>query len=49
MQPGQVLEVILDYPPAAISVPRSVGLEGHQVLAVRQQGEGDWSVLIRKA
>lgn len=48
MQVGQVLEVYLDYPPAAVSVPRSVGLMGDEVLAVAQEDEQHWRVWIRK-
>lgn len=48
MELGQVLRVLLDYPPAASNVPRSAALYGDEVLAVRQIGPTEWEVLLRK-
>ncbi len=48
MEPGQVLRVIVDYPPATSNVPRSMESEGHKVLAVGAAGEGAWEILVRK-
>lgn len=48
MAVGEVLEVYLDYPPAAVSIPRSVALIGDELLQVQQE-EGDcWRLWIRK-
>lgn len=35
---GDVLEVILDYPPAEENVKRFVQIQGHEVLSVEQKG-----------
>ncbi|MBY6275446.1 MAG: sulfurtransferase TusA family protein [Symbiobacterium thermophilum] len=48
MQIGQVLLVRLDYEPATRNVPRSAELYGDEVLAVRQVGEREWEVWLRK-
>ncbi len=48
MRIGEILLVRLDYEPASRNVPRSAEMYGDEVLAVRQVGEGEWEVLIRK-
>lgn len=48
MAPGEVLEIIVDHQPAAVSVPRSMEREGQTVLGVEQVGEGQWRLLVRK-
>jgi len=48
METGQVLRVLLDYLPAVENVPRSLEMQGEEVLGVRQIGETDWEVLVRK-
>ena len=48
MRIGEVLLVRLDYEPASRNVPRSAALYGDEVLAVRQAGESEWEVLLRK-
>lgn len=48
MENGQVLRVIVDYLPAVSNVPKSVAIEGNQVLEVKQLNEKAWSILIRK-
>jgi tRNA 2-thiouridine synthesizing protein A len=45
---GQVLEIILDYPEASRSVPRSMQEQGHEVISVEKINETDWRLLIRK-
>ena len=49
MEPGQVLQVIVDHLPAVENVPRSVTNEGHEVLNVGQVNDTDWEIVIRKA
>ncbi|WP_448588356.1 sulfurtransferase TusA family protein [Thermocrinis sp.] len=49
MEVGQVLRVILDYPPSVENVPKSMREEGQEVLAVNRLEEGVWEILIRKA
>lgn len=47
METGQVLKVIVDYPPAACDVPRSLKNEGYEILNVSQLNETDWAILIQ--
>ncbi|HET7090331.1 MAG TPA: sulfurtransferase TusA family protein [Anaerolineae bacterium] len=48
MQPGQVLRVRLDYEPATRSVPRSVMIQGDELLSVAAALPGEWEILVRK-
>ncbi|GBD09550.1 hypothetical protein HRbin22_01806 [Candidatus Thermoflexus japonica] len=48
MEVGQVLRVLVDYEPATRNVPRSVTLQGDEVLKVEPIGEGAWAIWIRK-
>lgn len=48
IEPGQVLEVTVDHPPAAENVPRSLTHRGHDVLQVKQGGGEDWVIQVRK-
>ena len=48
MDKGQVLKVIIDYPPSAKNVPRSLEHEGHEILSLTQDGERLWTLLVRK-
>jgi len=45
---GQVLEVTLDYPEAADSIPTAMLNYGHSVLKVEKINPEDWIVLIKK-
>ena len=45
---GEVLEIVLDHPPAAENVPRSMEHEGQTVLAVEQTGEREWHLFVRR-
>ena len=49
MEPGQILELILDDGPPINNVPRAVTLEGHEVLVREQLADGAWTVVIRRA
>ena len=48
MQPGQVVRVVVDYEPATKNVPRSVSLQGDQVLRVEACGASQWAIFVRK-
>ncbi|MDH4322080.1 MAG: Mov34/MPN/PAD-1 family protein [Desulfobulbaceae bacterium] len=48
LQPGQILEVILDDGPPVTNVPASASREGHKVLAQNRLADGAWSVLLEK-
>ncbi len=47
LSPGQVLEVILDDGPPINNVPKSVVLEGHEILEKSRCEDGTWRILIR--
>ena len=48
MEPGQVLRVRIDYEPATRSVPRSVTIQGDQVLSITPTQPAEWEIWIRK-
>ena len=48
MTPGQVLRVLVDYEPATKNVPRSVTLQGDEVLGVEMCGASQWAITVRK-
>lgn len=48
MRPGQTLRVRVDYEPATRSVPRSVEIQGDEVLSVAAAGPGEWEIVVRK-
>lgn len=45
---GQVLEILLDYPEAAESVPKAMINYGHTVLKKEKINPSDWIIQIRK-
>lgn len=47
MQPGQILEVVVDDGEAIQNVPRSVKEEGHQIIKVEKL-DGAFKLLIKK-
>jgi tRNA 2-thiouridine synthesizing protein A len=49
MELGQVLRVVLNYPPSVENVPKSMREEGQEVLAINQLDSNTWEILIRKA
>lgn len=48
MEAGQLLELIVDFPTAAKNIPKSMEMEGHQVVHVREVDPKVWKILIRK-
>lgn len=47
MGSGEVLRVIVDYPPAACDVPKSLKSEGYEVLDVKKINGTDWAIIVR--
>lgn len=47
METGEVLRVIVDYPPSACDVPRSLTREGYEILDVSKINETDWAIVVR--
>lgn len=48
MEVGEVLEIILDYPEAARSIPKSMEDHGQKVIKVEKINDTDWVLLIKK-
>ena len=48
LQPGQILELILDDGPPINNVPGSIIKEGHKILDKQQLEDGSWQVWIKK-
>jgi len=47
MEDGQVLRIVVDYPPAACDVPQSLKREGYEILEVRKINNTDWTICVR--
>ena len=47
MEDGQVLRIVVDYPPAACDVPQSLKREGYEILEVRKVNDTDWTICVR--
>ena len=45
---GQIIEILLDYPEAADSIPKAMLNYGHSVLKVDKINEKEWIVQVRK-
>lgn len=45
---GQVVEILLDYPEAAESIPKAMVNYGNTVLGVEKINPKEWKILIRK-
>jgi TusA-related sulfurtransferase len=48
LEVGQVLEILLDYPEAAESIPKAMFNYGHSVLRVEKINSTDWIIQIKK-
>ncbi len=47
MKIGEVLRVIVDYPPAVCDVPKSLKNEGYEILEVSPVNGTDWAIIVR--
>jgi TusA-related sulfurtransferase len=47
MEIGDVLRVIVDYPPAVCDVPKSLKNEGYEILEVSPMNGTDWAILVK--
>jgi tRNA 2-thiouridine synthesizing protein A len=45
---GQVVEILLDYPVAVTSIPKSMVNYGNKVLNVEKISSTEWKILIKK-
>ncbi|ODS40362.1 MAG: hypothetical protein A7315_08875 [Candidatus Altiarchaeales archaeon WOR_SM1_79] len=48
INPGEVLEVVVDHLPAVENVPRSLENEGHEILEVSKISDEGWKIVVRK-
>jgi len=48
MNPGEVLEVLIDYPLSRERIPEGVKKAGHEVLAINELGTSEWKILIKR-
>ena len=48
VEPGQVLRVLVDFPPAVDNVSRSLQSEGNEIVDASQVNETDWAIIVRK-
>ncbi len=48
IEPGEVLKVIIDYPPAVNNVIASIEREGHHVTHYTRASDSDWYVWVKK-
>jgi TusA-related sulfurtransferase len=49
MAAGEVLSIAVDNSESASNVPRSLALEGHEVLAVDRADGRSWRIVVRKS
>lgn len=47
MRPGEVLEVLIDYPLSKERIPANVAKDGHEILAIEETGPSEWRILIK--
>jgi TusA-related sulfurtransferase len=47
MKPGEILEVLVDYPLSAERIPESVKKMGHEVLKIDKPEASEWKILIK--
>lgn len=48
MEPGEVLEILLDYEEASRNIPKSMKDHDHEVLQVEKVNDTDWVLFVRK-
>ena len=48
MAGGEILAVTVDNPESAGNVPRSMELEGHQIIGVDVVKKGVWQIVVKK-
>ncbi len=49
LDPGQVLRVLVDNSESASNVPKSLSLEGHEVLSLDRPERGIWAITVKNA
>ncbi len=48
IQPGDQLEVLIDYPLSLETIPRWAENAGHKILQIEKKGEAEWRILLEK-
>ena len=49
LEPGQILRVVVDNSESASNVPKSLELEGHEVLSLDRPQKGKWAITVKNA
>jgi TusA-related sulfurtransferase len=47
MNPGEILEVLIDYPLSKERIPATVEKLGHEVLAIEEVDDSEWRLIIK--
>jgi len=47
MKPGEILEVLIDYPMSKERIPETVKKMGHEVLEIEEIGNSEWKIYIK--
>jgi len=47
MKPGEILEVLIDYPMSKERIPETVKKLGHEVLEIEEVGGSEWKIYIK--
>jgi TusA-related sulfurtransferase len=48
MGSGQILRITVDNGESASNVPRSLELEGHEILDLSKEGNRNWNIVVKK-
>lgn len=46
---GQILKITVDNGESASNVPRSLEMEGHEILDLLKEGKRRWNIVVKKA
>lgn len=49
MGSGQILKITVDNGESASNVPRSLEMEGHEILDLVKEGKRRWNIVVKKA
>jgi TusA-related sulfurtransferase len=49
MESGQILKITVDNGESASNVPRSLEMEGHEIIDLVKEGKRRWDIVVKKA
>jgi len=47
MKPGEILEVLIDYPLSKERIPANATKDGHELLSIEETDNSEWRILIK--